>query len=485
MFSFEQHPGKTDILFNNECILTIVQAHVWFPGIRISNAKLRPNGRPEFIELLSSTCYGANALVRAHIDCDVQGPYTIRVSLSPIRVNSVLDDLVRETRSMLITYLPEKQRFRYTMTVDLHFLQDIIGQEGLSLNFMPQWGDDEKVVLELDDPVLNSGVGPQVPMTQDWVGMPEPILADDAFTTTWRKRYLSVTLHTAERGMKRLIFNRTANSVQQFYNRHVLKTVPRTSYYYERADGVFLKYTPLFEYPGGHHICEWGYDMHLYALLPKAEPGVLLQQGQQVSLSYQFEEVQRDEMPVEYLDAPAAILEPEERKLADRPIYEEPCCEFVKSALDHPDACAWVFEGDGVWNPSGGKVPGHGALDIHHGDLERNSIWKFAYFGPTRACNPIPPGSQFKISAWIKADNLAQAQIIFTVNHYNGPAMFSACMPFETIGTAQHITRIEDGFALMEFVTEPVGSFNVTGSIVFRYQGCGSASLTDLRVERL
>ena len=149
-----------------------------------------------------------------------------------------------------------------------------------------------------------------------------------------------------------------------------------------------------------------------------------------------------------------------------------------------PTPC-WVLEGDGGWNPAGGKVPGHGALEIHHGDQPRTSEWQFPYFVPTRACNPIPPGSRFKISAWIKADDPTQAQIIFTVNHYNGPAMLAACAPFATIASARQITRIEDGFALIECLTEPVGNFNVTGSIVFRYQGCGAASLTDLCVERL
>ena len=200
MFSFEQRPGKTDIRFNNECILTIMQEHIWFPGLQIANARFRPAGRPEFISLLSSTCYGDSALLRAHIACEVHSPDDICVSLSPLRVKGGLDALVHETRAIRITYLPEQQRFRYTLSVALQVQRDITGREGLALNPLPQWGGDEAVVLEVDDPLLNGGVGPQVPMTQDWVGMPEPILADDAFTTSWRKRYLSVTLHTGGTG---------------------------------------------------------------------------------------------------------------------------------------------------------------------------------------------------------------------------------------------------------------------------------------------
>ncbi|MEK6575574.1 MAG: hypothetical protein AABZ58_14795, partial [Chloroflexota bacterium] len=40
---------------------------------------------------------------------------------------------------------------------------------------------EDCLVVEFDDPLLSGGVGPQVPMTQDWTGLQEPWLAEDCF----------------------------------------------------------------------------------------------------------------------------------------------------------------------------------------------------------------------------------------------------------------------------------------------------------------
>ena len=482
MFSNQQRPGKTDIRFDGDTILTFVDEHVHFGKFEMLNLKLRPHGPVEMISLVPSAFYGFN-LQCCDIHCAVDGPNAITVTMIPAKVKKGLTDYVWEERQIHIAYLPTEQRFRYTFTITLDFRQDINGNEPLAFTGMPDWGD--YAVIEFDDPLLAGGVGPQVPMTRDWTGLQEPWLAEDCYTTTWTKRWHAVILPTVERGLQRLVFNRVVNGVQQFYNRKLVQTAPRQPYLYEKADGNYMLYTPLFDFPGSHHICEWGFDMHWYALLPRAG-AYLFKAGQQVKLAYQFEEITPAEVPAGYLDAPLAAIEPEERALADRPIYQEPVNIFDQSALDNPDGYAWIADSaQGVWNKAGGKVPGHGALEIHHGAQPAETIWEFRHFGPTFATNPIPPNSQFRVSAWVKAAEIDKLSLTLTVNTYQGPALWSPFTPHATTGDARNLRQTADGFTLLEFETPPCGTYNLNGQLAFRYAGAGTASLTDLRVERL
>jgi len=482
MFSYQQRPGKTDILFDGDPILTFIAEHVYFGKFEMLNLKLRPHGPVEMISLVPSAFYGFK-LQRCDIRCEVEDAHSITVTMTPAFVQGNLTDYVWEERRIHIDYLPTEQRFRYTFTVQLDFRKDITRDDPLAFTGMPGWGDF--AVIEFDDPLLAGGVGPQVPMTQDWVGMPEPWLAEDCYTTTWKKRYLSVTLPTVERGLRKLVFNRIVNGVQQFFNRTLVKTAPRQPYLYEKADGNYLRYTPLFDAIGSHHICEWGFDMHWYAQLPRAGQ-YLFTAGQQVTLAYQFEEITRAEVPAAYLTAPLAEIEPEECLLADRPIYQEPVTLFDQSALDHPDAYAWEPMTEHCqWNRTGGREAGHGALEIHHGEQPADSSWIFQHLGPSYACNPVPPHSRFRVSAWVKATELDKVQLSLTFNAYQGPALYAPRVPQTCTGGAQQLQRREGDFALISFETPPYGIYILSGIVTFQYTGKGEVSLTDLQVERL
>jgi hypothetical protein len=444
MFTFDQSPGKTDIKFDGDVILTFIDEHVMFRNFVISNLKCRPHGPVELIGLMPTSFYG-NKLLRCDVQCTVSSPHRIAVVLTPTKVDGGLDAFVREVRRIEITHQPESGRFRYQFTADHELLQDIRGKEGVHVNPMPQWGKDNYAVVEFDDPLLSGGVGPQVPMTQDWTGLPEPVLGADNYTTRWAKRYLSVAMQTVERGHQRIVFNRIVNGVQQFYNRHALKCVARTPYYYEKTDGRYLRYTPLFDHETGHHICEWGYDMHFYAMLPKAGKGKLLAQGQKIRIQYEIEEVETSEVPEAFLKAPAAGLEPKEKRLADQPIYEEPVCGFTASAIDHPDAYGWRGTNGCTWNRTGGRQAGFGALEIRNGRTPKASEWLFRHFGPSYGANPIPPASRFRVSAWVRADDIRKLKLVFTTMQFNGSAMYSKRVPVRTAGGARNVCRQEDG----------------------------------------
>jgi hypothetical protein len=340
-------------------------------------------------------------------------------------------------------------------------------------------------VIEFDDPLLSGGVGPQVPMTQDWTGLPEPVLGEDNYTTRWEKRYLSVVLPTAARGLRKLTFNRVVNGNQKFFNRLIPCTAPRQPYLYERKDGGFVLFTPLHAYPGSHHICEWGYDMHWYAMLDRPAPGLLFRKGQRVDLAYQIEEIVRAEVPAGYLDAVPAELETEERALSDRPIYEEPVCHFARSTLDCPDQYGWQPGERCEWNRAGGRTAGTGALEIRNGVEARESAWLFRHFGPSYACNPIPPASSFRVSGWVRADDPDKAVVEITLNHYNGPAMFSSGVPVVSAGRVGERAARDGDWRRLEFVSAPSGSYTISGSFRFAYAGRGTAALTEFSVERL
>ena len=484
MFTFIERPGKTTILFDGDPILTFIQEHLCFRSVTINNLKLRPKGPVELIGLCPSSLYGTS-LLRGDVACRLDNANRARITFTPTKVERNLLGLVREEREFLIEYRPELRRFRYTITVRLDFLRDIKGGEGLALTPNAQWGDDDYAVIEFDDPLLAGGVGPQVPMTQDWTGLPEPVLAEDNYMTGWKKRYLSVVLPTALRGLRKVTFNRIVNGHQQFFNRTLPKTKPRMPFLYEKTDGRFLVFTPLYDYPASHHICEWGYDMHLYAMLDRPKRGLLFRKGQHVDLSYQFEEIERSEAPAGYLDAAPAEVEPDERAKADCPIYEEPVCQFTRSTLDCPDQYGWTIGERCVWNRAGGHAAGTGALEIHNGAKAKAAAWEFRHFGPSYACNPIPPASRFRVSAWIKADVVEKVSLSLTLNHYNGPAMYSPRTPVTSTGTGRHCKRRNGGWRRLEFIGEPSGTYTLSGGFRFAYSGRGSAALSELQVERL
>ncbi|HOS42577.1 MAG TPA: hypothetical protein PK794_02710, partial [Armatimonadota bacterium] len=275
------------------------------------------------------------------------------------------------------------------------------------------------------------------------------------------------------------------NGVQQLFNRHILVTKPGTPYFYQKTDGTALKMTPQFGFPCGHHICEWGYDMHFYAMLPKAGADLLFKNGQRVALSYTLEDVEASEIPAAYAQAPAAEIAADERPLCDLPIYEEPVCRFTASAMDHPDAYCWRLAGQGAWNRAGGKELTTGALEIHHGAEGGESTWLFNYFGPSYAANPIPPFSRHRLAAWVKADELEHVTLTFTLDAHQGPAMYSPRVPVVSTAGAEQIVARDGAWALIAFESQPSGAYTLAGRIAFTYTGTGAASLCGLEVARL
>ncbi|OPZ86773.1 MAG: hypothetical protein BWY76_00785 [bacterium ADurb.Bin429] len=483
-FAFISRPGYAEVRFEGEKILSFVQEHLILRQFVMGEARLRPGGAMEIVCFMPS-CFFGPKLLRAAVKQTNIGEAFIELTITPEKVDGDLREFVEEKRVVLIEYLPASTRFRYTITANLQIKQDVRGGEGLYITGMPQWGDDDYAVVEFDDPLLSGGVGPQVPMTQDWTGLPEPILGEHNFTTLWEKRFLAVTLDTKERGLRRLTFNRVVNGVQRFFNRYILVTKPGTPYFYHKTDGTALKMTPQFGFPCGHHICEWGFDMHFYAMLPKAGADLPFKKGQRVVLGYTLEDVEESEIPAAYANATEAEIEADERPLCDLPIYEEPACGFTASAMDHPDAYCWRLTGQGAWNRTGGKEPKTGALEIHHGAEGGESTWLFNYFGPSYAANPIPPFSRHRLAAWVKADELDKVTLTFTLDAHQGPAMYSPRVPVVSIATAEQIVTRDGAWALIEFESQPSGTYTLAGRIAFTYTGKGSASMSGLEVERL
>ncbi len=486
-FAFDQKPGKTAVLFDGDPILTFIDEHLVFRSFRIEAMKFQPHGPVEFISLTPSSFYGTH-LLRCDVVCCHEGSNRVRVTLKPAKVDENLLALVREERDYIVEYLPKQRRFRWTITCRIDFLRNIRGGEkGLYITGMQslQYGDDNYAAIEFDDPLLSGGLGPQVPMTQDWTGLPEPVLAEDHCTTRWKKRYLSVVLPTAVRGLRKITFNRIVNGNQKFFNRVLPRTMPRMPFLYEKADGRFLQFTPLYDCPASHHICEWGYDMHLYAMLDRPAPGLLFRKGQHVDLSYRFEEIERAEVPAGYLDAAPAEIEPDERVRSDLPIYEEPFCRFTRSTLDGPDQYGWEAGKHCAWNRTGGRTSDTGALEIDNKGKPRKTAWEFRHFGPSCACNPIPPASRFRVSAWVRADALAEVSVSLVLTHYNGPAMYSARVDVTSTGSGRDCKQRDGHWRKLEFISEPAGAYTLSGSFRFIYTGRGTAALTEFQVERL
>lgn len=484
-FEIIDRPGHVRIQHGGQDVLEFVNEHLCFRSFRIDNLRTRPHGPVECI-CLATSCFYDRHYLRARIEAVVVGEHEVRITLTPEKVDHGLDRIVQETRTIVLRYLPAKKRFRYDIRVELHFLQDVAPKTPiLAITGMPQWGMDDYAVIEFDDPLLAGGVGPQVPMTQDWRGIQEPWFDEHCFTTQWHKRYTHAILHTAERGWRRIVLSKTRTSAQQFYNRHLLRCVPQSTFYYLKTDGNYLAIGHDYPQASGHHICEWGMDIHCYALFPKSGPECLFAAGQSVTLDYHIEEISAAEVPAFGIAAPLAELEPDEQKLADAPMYEEPCCHFTASTLDHPDAQAWRLEGSGSWQRQGGPATSAGALVIEHGAQAAESQWIFRFYGPSRACNPIPPLTRHRISAWVKAAQPQAAVLELRLSQINGPGMYSSRNVQVLAVTSATLLRRDGDWQQWECITEPCGTYVLCGEIAFIYRGAGEARLSGLSVARV
>lgn len=484
-FKIINRPGHVKVQADGSDVLEFVNEHCLFRSFCIGRLRTRPHGPVELISLLASCFYGPHYL-RAKIDAVLTSNHEVKITLTPEKVDHDLDKIVHETRTITLRYLPDTDRIRYDVQVRLKFLQPVPPKTPfLAITPMPQWGGDDYAVIEFDDPMLAGGVGPQVPMTQDWTGAMEPWFDEFCFTADWRKRYTHGILHTAERGWRNIELNKTTTSVQQFYNRHLLKCVSQTPFYYRKTDGNYLVINHLFPQPVGHHICEWGMDMHCYALFNKQGPDCLFAAGQAITLDYRIEEISASEAPAAVVNAPAAGLDPDERIKGDAPIYEEPVCHFKASTLDCPDAQSWRLKGSGSWRREGGHRPDEGELVIDHEGKRKDSEWVFKFFGPSHACNPIPPLARHRISAWIKAADPKDMLLELRLVQFNGPGMYAKREAQSFKVTSKHIVRSEGDWHFLECVTEPCGAYVLCGNIVFSYSGAGQASLSELSVMRI
>ncbi len=484
-FKIINRPGHVKVQFDGDEVLELVNEHCLFRSFRINNLRTRPHGPVECISLATSCFYGSYFL-RAKIEAVQTTPHEVKITLTPEKVDHDLDKIVHETRIITLRYLPETDRFRYDIQVRAVFQQAVpSGMPYLAITPMPQWGGDDFAVVEFDDPLLAGGVGPQVPMTQDWQGLMEPWFDENCFTERWRKRYTHAILHTTDRGWRKIALHKTVNSAQQFYNRHLLRCVPQDPYYYLKTDGGYLCISHLYKQPSAHHICEWGMDVHCYALFGKQGEKCLFSAGQIIELDYRIEELSGAEVPASIASAPAADLEPKERVEADAPIYEEPHCRFTESTLVHPDGQAWRLEGSGSWRREGGHRSDEGALVLDHGGQRGESKWFFRFFGPSHAGNPIPPGSRHRLSAWVKASHPEDVSLELKLTNFNGPAMFSSRSVKAVKVTSEHIVRREGEWCYLECVTDPCDSYVLCGEIQFSYRGAGQASLCELSVIRI
>ena len=485
-FQFTERPGLYTLSFRGEPVLRIVNEHAVFRTARLNHLKLRPGGPVEFVELLPSALY-SQALLAFAVTARQHSPNDLELTLTPAKVDRELTRLASETRRIRVRYLPAKRRFRWDFAVDLAFHADLLGGEGLHHTPMKQWPGDDYAVIEFDDPLFSGGLGPQVPMTQDWQGVVEPQLGEHNFTTAWQKRYHGVVFQTVERGWRNLAFNRIVNGVQQFYNRTLVKLAPRSPLYYQRTDGGWLVCTPLFDHPMSHHICEWGYDMHWYALLPKAGDGRLFRRGQREMLAWRVEEIAAAEAPAVCRSAPAAEIEDDERVAADRPIYEEPACRFTRSTLDCPDSYGWEMSDAEVclWKKRGGHDRGSGALAFAPRAGGVPAEWRFRHLGASYAANPIPPGSRFHVAAWVRAAHPDTFTLELRLVHFQGPAQFSPRQTVTFTHGPEALRREKDGWLRLEFDAGPAPSYALVGEVIARYGGRGAACFSDLSVTRL
>jgi len=349
--------------------------------------------------------------------------------------------------------------------------------------------------LQFADPQPANASGPAVPMTEDWIGQFEPYVGPDGFRKRWRRRYVAILFQDPDGSYAFSDLNKARWYHLTMDNRRARPCHPQGMLYVLKEDGEALagRCRAPSHY---HHVCEWGMDFHYWLDLQPYLRGHVLPAGAEIRAETEWRMADAAETAPLVKAARRLELTEQERRRADLPAYEEPENSFTLSALDHMDAQPWTPGGEGcTWERSGGRQPGSGCLVVRNSSGVEGE-WQQPRLGPSQWGNPIVPGARYRLSAWVRLDDLVWdgnhpgPQIGVTFSQYNGPAAASppTAVPGGWTAPLFDLRRSgcvrEVGWTRIEMVaTAP--SYALVACLHLRFVGRGVARFSGVRWERV
>ena len=498
-FSFVEDGAVATIRYDNDAILTFQEGYMRFGGqYSVQNQWFEPGGdaKVAFFPVFAVHGYN-NAVTNVRYECETDGhELTLRIIPTETLAGGGVFELVRDICTINVRL--DDGRFVWTQTMSVTFLKDVdastlTNKTPVRLYRFPGPDGESGMYLQFHDPMPVGASGPAVPMTRDWRYIPEPTVGDDVtFRHDWRRQCVSIIFPNDDGS-----YSWTELNKRKFH--HLVETNlrartchPRGTLYLVLDDGRALAYE--CDAPSHyHHVCEWGMDFHFWMDAKPFLKDGFFRAGTTIEASTTARLAGAD-LVQGILDQASYIdLTEEERFFADVPAYEEPENTFTVSALDRLDAQYWTPTSEGCsWRKTGGYRKGTGCLVIRN-HVSPVGEWRQEFFGPSHFANPFIPGARYRLSAWVRLEDLRpvifpEAAVGVEFHHYHGPAKVSKreMVPGGWSAPVWDFTKpvMENiGWTYIELITEPCPSYTLWSHLIVRFRGRGTAHFSNIRWE--
>ena len=497
-FPFTRQGSAAAIVHDGTPIIRFESNFLFFNGTFWARDQwLEPGGGPEVASLPLFSC-----LASPVSDVEYQAetlPDGLRLRITPSQTRRGRAPLARLQEVDTLTVRLAGGRYVWTQEMELRAGADLnvddpaTGQV-LQIYHFPRPDGQPGLYLQYADPQPINASGPAVPMARDWLGQIEPYIGPDGFRQHWRRRYVAILFQDPDGSYAHSDLNKTKWHHLTLDNRRARPCHAQGMVYVLKEDGSAL--AGRCRAPSHfHHVCEWGMDFHYWLDLEPYLRGRVLPAATEIRAATEWRLADAAETAPLVRQARRIELTADERRWADLPAYEEPENTFAVSALDRLDAQPWSPGGEGcAWERTGGRTPGSGCLAVRN-VVTTEGEWRQPSLGPSQWGNPLVPGAKYRLSAWVKLDDLTWNAghpgplLGVTFQQYNGPA--SASPPTTIVGgwsaplfgaARGYPPRLD--WTRIELVTT-APSYALVACLHLRFCGRGTARFSGVRWEQI
>ena len=469
----------------------------------IQDARLHPNHPIRLTHLKPSW----NSLVprltpsKVHI-VDEPTPHGLRLHLVPKAQGPVE---IQDTYE----FLPDPDHGGWMIDHHFHatFRRDTLARELGFYLFLDPHGTPA-YAWDFDDPLPTHGVGPGVPMQEDWMGVLEPHVGPDTFRKHWKQEVESF-IHQEPSG--RIRTARTHRGMLSALTQANRRAVPHkpggfSGFVYTDGSGVLFEQQDNQPYSG--HYCEWGFDFHFTRLLPGHPDTLILKKGRVLKAHYLIREVPPDAMkPILKKAVPIEPAAPEWKRSDALPIYEDPVNHF-NTSWKHDRAAnsyPWIPGFGATWDRKvGRKKPGSLKLvnsntGGHDPECVHWATWKSPLVGTSTWMNPLVPNARYRFSGFVRVKlpspnfYFSSPQLTITFHKYAGPGTFSpeirpAPVFYGNFKAAKHHAAMgwdPQTWYPIEVISGPIDGNVMTVTLGCHFSGEGEAWFDELSFQKI
>ncbi len=498
-FTFSRNGSDAAILHDGRPILKLQSNQMNFGGAFWAREQcMKPGGGPEVAVLPLFSTY-SNTIT--DVSCEAESkPGMLRLKITPSATRIGTSPLNKFTETDILTVRLVEDRYEWTQEMILKIHEDLkIGthesDKFLRIYYYPRPDGKPGKYLQYADPQPVGASGPAVPMTHDWLHQPEPYVGPESYRKHWRRRYVSIIFQNPDGSFSSSDLNKTKWHHLTIDNRRARLCHPKGILYLLKENGEAL--AGECDAPSHfHHVCEWGMDYHFWLDLGPFLKNGILKKGTEIRAETLWRLADAVETAPILRKAKPIELTEREFFFANLPAYEEPENTFTVSALDRLDAQAWTPTSEGCsWDRKGGKTPGTGCLIIRN-NFSSIGEWQQGSLGPSQWGNPFVPGGKYRLSAWVRVENLewngnsSGPQVGVTFHQFNGPASVSSrsnvdggwSPAFFSLRSFAYAQKVP--WTKIELVTT-APSYVLNACLHLRFQGRGTAYFSKVRWEQI